>query len=131
SLVSEATPTNQRTNTIDVTASNDVGTADDDASDDITVYYPQIDVILDKQITPGGAVEPGNSVVAGLTATTQTGVAQVDPTQIVVEDTWREGQSDDFWNAFDIVAIAPTQVPPNTTATVEYQRPDGSWVTLA
>jgi len=131
SLVSEAAPTHQRTNTIDVTATNDVGTAGSEASDDIGVYYPQIGVALDKQITPGGAVEPGNSVVASLTATTQTGVAQVDSTEIVVEDSWRDDQTDDFWNAFDIVAIAPTQVPPNTTATVEYQRPDGSWVTLA
>ena len=131
SLVSETAPTHQRTNTIDVTATNDVGTADDEASDDIAVYFPQISVALDKQITPGGAVEPGNSVVAGLTATTGTGVAQVDPTQIVVEDSWRDDQADDFWNAFDIVAIAPTQVPPNTTATVEYQRPDGTWATLA
>ncbi|MFE7197859.1 LPXTG cell wall anchor domain-containing protein [Microbacterium oxydans] len=131
SLVSTETPTHQRTNTIDVTATNDVGTADDSASDDITVYFPQIDVALDKRISPSGAVEPGNSVVASLTATTATGVAQVDPTQIVVEDTWREDQVDDFWNAFDLVGIAPTQVPPNTTATVEYQRADGTWVTLA
>ena len=130
-LVSETERTHQRTNTIDVSATNDVGTADDSAADDITVYYPEISINLDKQITPGGAVEPGNSVVAGLTATTGTGVAQVKPTQIVVEDSWREGQTDDFWNAFDIVAIAPTQVPPNTTVTVEYQRPDGSWTTLA
>lgn len=131
SLVSTEVPTHQRTNTIDVTATNDVGTADDSAADDIAVYFPQIGVALDKQITPGGAVEPGNSVVASLTATTETGVAQVDPTQIVVEDTWRDDQVDDFWNAFDIVAIAPTQVPPNTTATAEYQRADGTWVTLA
>ena len=130
-LVSEQNPTHQRTNTIDVTATNDVGTADSDASDDISVYYPRIDVAIDKQIRPGGAVEPGNSVVASLTATTETGVAQVDPTQIVVEDSWRQGQSDDFWNAFDVASIAPTQVPPNTTLTVEYQRPDGSWATLA
>ncbi|WP_337000771.1 MULTISPECIES: DUF5979 domain-containing protein [unclassified Microbacterium] len=130
-LVSEQNPTHQRTNTIDVTATNDVGTADDSASDDISVYYPQIDVNLDKEIRPGGAVEPGNSVVASLTATTETGVAQVTPTQIVVEDSWRQGQSDDFWNGFDIAAIAPTQVPPNTTMTIEYQRPDGSWATLA
>ncbi|WP_347125024.1 LPXTG cell wall anchor domain-containing protein [Microbacterium sp. SY138] len=130
-LVSTEAPTHQRTNSIDVTATNDVGTADDAAADDITVYFPQIGVAVDKQITPGGAVEPGNSVVASLTATTETGVAQVDPTQIVVEDSWRDDQADDFWNAFDIVAIAPTQVPPNTTATVEYQRPDGSWATLA
>lgn len=130
-LVSEASPTHQRTNTIDVTATNDVGTADSSASDDISVYYPRIDVALDKQIRPDGAVEPGNSVVASLTATTETGVAQVSPTQIVVEDSWRQGQANDFWNGFDVVAIAPTQVPPNTTVTVEYQRPDGSWTTLA
>lgn len=131
SLVSEEAPTHQRTNAIDVTATNDVGSADSEASDDIAVYFPQIGVALDKQITPGSAVEPGNSVIASLTATTETGVAQVEPTQIVVEDSWRDDQTDDFWNAFDIVAIAPTQVPPNTTATVEYQRPDGSWATLA
>ena len=132
SLVSTEVPTHQRTNTIDVTAANDVGTASDTAADDITVYFPQINVALDKRITPSGAVEPGNSVVASLTATTGTGVAQVDPTQIVVEDSWRSPTpQNDFWNAFDIVAIAPTQVPPNTTATVEYQRADGTWVTLA
>ncbi|PRB18275.1 DUF5979 domain-containing protein [Microbacterium sp. MYb62] len=132
SLVSTEVPTHQRTNTVDVTATNDVGSADDAASDDIAVYFPQIGVSLDKRITPGGAVEPGNGVVASLTATTETGVAQVDPTQIVVEDTWRQpSPGNDFWNAFDIVAIAPTQVPPNTTATVEYQREDGTWVTLS
>ncbi|WP_157521042.1 DUF5979 domain-containing protein [Microbacterium sp. Leaf159] len=130
-LVSEEAPVASRTNTIDVSATNDVGTAEDDASADITVYYPEIAINLEKNITPGGAVEPGNSVVAGLTATTGTGAAQVFPTEIVVEDSWREDQPDDFWNAFDIAAIAPTQIPPNTTLTVEYQRPDGSWATLA
>ena len=130
-LVTETERVHRRTNTIDVTATNAVGTAADDASDEIVVYYPEIDIALDKAIRPGGAVEPGNSVVTSLTATTGSGVAQVDPTHIAVEDSWREDRPDDFWNAFDIAGIAPTQVPPRTTLTVEYQRPDGSWATAA
>ncbi|WP_460800042.1 DUF5979 domain-containing protein [Microbacterium sp. GXF0217] len=129
-LVSEDEPTATRTNTIDVTAENAVGQATDEAEAPIAVYFPEISIALQKNISPGGAVEPGTSVVAGLTATTGSGVAQVSPTQIVVEDSWRDDQSDDFWNAFDIAGIAPTQVPANTTLTIVYWTADGVEKTL-
>ncbi|MGF6822462.1 hypothetical protein M2317_001366 [Microbacterium sp. ZKA21] len=129
-LVSEAEPTASRTNTIDVTAENAVGEATNEAEAPITVYFPEISIALQKNISPGGAVEPGTSVVAGLTATTGSGTAQVSPTQIVVEDSWREGDSGDFWNAFDVAGIAPTQVPANTTLTVVYWTADGVEKTL-
>ncbi len=129
-LVDENTPTAHRVNTLDVDGHNAAGSDSDDADAPIDVVYPQLDLDLDKTISPQGAVLPGGSVVAGLPATTGTGDQWVNPDEISITDDWDQNDPDDFWNAFDVGSIAPTQVPPNTTLTVSYQLADGSWATL-
>jgi hypothetical protein len=79
---------------------------------------------------PGCPVAPGDSVIASLhTVASATGDgAHIN--DIVVEDAWN-GAQDAFWNAFSFTSVAPTQVPANTTLTVQVRRHDGTWVTLA
>ena len=50
---------------------------------------------------------------------------------ITVEDTWAVGdRCPQFWNAFDFSSIAATQVPADTTLTIEVRRPAGAWVVM-
>ncbi|NHI16081.1 SdrD B-like domain-containing protein [Microbacterium excoecariae] len=119
-----------RVNTITTSGTNSLGTDSATADDDVTVYFPEIDVALDKTISPGGAVLPGGSVVSSLHATTQTGVAQVQPSEVTVEDAWREDVPNDLWNGFDVVAIAPTQVLAGVELRVSYRDAGGAWNAL-
>lgn len=104
--------------------------ASGDDSDDLTIVTPQIVVELDKAVLPSSAVEPGEDVVTSLTATTAAESEFVNPTEIVVEDSWGGG-ADEFWNAFNPTGIAPTQILPNTSLEIEVQLPDGSWAQVA
>ncbi len=119
-------------NTLSVTGVNAAGSATKPASAPLEVFYPDIKLQLAKKISPTGAVSPGATVVAQLPATTSTDTAYVRPDRIVIEDVWRQGQDDDFFNAFNPLAIAPTQVPLGSTLTVQYTTDDGAtWTTLA
>ncbi|WP_160425718.1 DUF5979 domain-containing protein [Agromyces seonyuensis] len=118
------------TNTVDVSAENAVGTDSDSADADLDVWYPDLELLVDKQISPQAPVLPGGTVVASITAAVGTGTAQVAPSEIVVEDSWDQDDPSNFWNAFNATSIAPTQVPANTTLTIEYQTADGTWTTL-
>lgn len=106
-------------NTVDVTAVNPAGTASDDATAPLSVFYPDIRLALDKSISPAAPVTAGGTVVVQLPTTTSTDSAYVRPDRIVVEDLWRESEADDFWNAFTPTAIAPTQVLSGSTLTIE------------
>ena len=120
------------TNTVDVevTAANGL-TDTDSASHPLTIVDPRIDVTLDKTVRPSSAVEPGETVISSLvTNATSTGDGAVVDT-ITVEDTWALGvRCPQFWNAFDLSAIAATQVPADTTLTIEVRRPAGTWVVM-
>lgn len=122
----EATLTNRVD--ADVRASNGLtDTADD--SDTLRIVDPAISTTLTKTVRPSAAVEPGESVISSLQANA---VAQGDGAlvhDIVVEDVVGNGGAE-FWDAFDLVSIAPTQVPAATVLTVEVQDTTGSWHTL-
>ncbi|WP_141014695.1 DUF5979 domain-containing protein [Nocardioides sambongensis] len=112
---------------VDVTASNGL-TDDASDTDDLTITNPSIDVTLDKTVRPSSAVQPGDPVITSLSATASaTGDgAYVD--SIVVEDSWGTAEScSGFWNAFDLRAIAPTQVPDSTRLLLEVQDAAGTW----
>jgi hypothetical protein len=112
----------------DVRASNGL-TDTDDASDTLRIVDPAISTTLTKTVRPSAAVEPGESVISSLQANA---VAHGDGAlvhDIVVEDVVGSGGAE-FWDAFDLVSIAPTQVPAGTELTVEVQGTDGSWHTL-
>ncbi len=121
----ELATTNNITTTVN-TASGRQATAD--ASDDLTVVDPSIVVDLAKSILPATAVLPGESVTTSLTAVTASASEFIDPKTIVVEDSW--GDEDDFWNAFNLSSVAPTQVPPNSTLEVAVEV-NGEWVSVA
>ncbi|PRA80651.1 DUF5979 domain-containing protein [Microbacterium sp. MYb66] len=110
--------------TTSVIAQNGVDAEATDTAD-LTLLKPEIDVTLDKSIRPSGSVAPGERVVTELTAKLTTTSDYVRPTQIVVEDAWTG--DGDFWDAFDLVSIAPTQVPSNATLAIEVQDENGDW----
>lgn len=130
-LVTEGGPEVERTNTASATAENAVGSSSNTASDTITVFFPELDVSLEKTIQPTAPILPGGTVVAGLTTSTATGTEQVEPTKIVVEDVWAgSGAEHDFWNAFNVKSIAPTQVLPGTILTISYTTNGADWIVL-
>jgi uncharacterized repeat protein (TIGR01451 family) len=118
-------------NTLVVTGENSAGTDAAEVEAPLDVFFPGIELALDKTISPSGAVAAGGTVVVQTPATTSTDSAFVTPTSIVVDDVWREDREDDFWNAFSPLAIAPTQVPVGSTLTVSTSTDGGAtWQTL-
>ncbi|MDQ6523703.1 DUF5979 domain-containing protein [Nocardioides sp. LHD-245] len=115
------------TNKVDVAVEASNGLADSDSdTDTLRVVDPAITATLDKTVRPGSAVRPGQSVISSLKANV---IAHGDGAvvhDIVVEDVVGTGTAE-FWDAFDLVSIAPTQVPADTTLTVEVQGTDGTW----
>lgn len=131
-LVTAGSPPVTRTNTVEAEDTNAAGTGTDSAPADLTTAFPEVHLNVDKSIVPSAPVTPGGGVLASITAEVGSGSADVAPTSIVIDDSWAPDYAeDDFWNAFDLYAIAPTQVPANTTMTIEYQvAPDETWQTL-
>ncbi|TIC85049.1 hypothetical protein E8D34_13305 [Nocardioides sp. GY 10113] len=118
------------TNNLDVDVEAGNGLTDDaNATDDLEIVNPSVEVTLDKTVRPSTPVYPGETVISSLeTNATATGDgAFVD--EIVVTDAW-DGACDGFWNAFNISAVAPTQVPADTVLTIEVQDASGSWVAI-
>ena len=113
--------------TTSVVAQNGVDAEATDTAD-LTLLKPEIDVTLTKTIRPSGAVAPGEPVVTELRSQLTTTSDYVTPTQIVVEDAWTG--DGDFWDAFDLASIAPTQVPSNAALTIEVQDENGDWQQL-
>lgn len=122
----ELTTTNTATSKV-VAANGNSATASDGAN--LTIVKPSIVVTLKKTVMPSDNVEPGQSVIASLVSTTSALSDYVQPTKIVVEDSWNKDE-DGFWNAFDLKAIQPTQVPAGASMTIEVQVADGSWKEL-
>ncbi|MFB2580600.1 DUF5979 domain-containing protein [Herbiconiux sp. P15] len=129
-LVLDPATSETLTNTLEVSGTNTVGTASDTADAPLEVFYPDIALTIDKTIQPSGAVSPGATVVVQLPTSTSTDSAFVNPDRIVVEDLYRDGVADDFWNAFQPIAIAPTQVLAGSTLTIEYTLDGSTWQTF-
>ncbi|WP_240200478.1 DUF5979 domain-containing protein [Cellulosimicrobium cellulans] len=101
-----------------------------EATDALELVRPSLEASLDKTIRPGTAVEPGARVVTGLAARVVGTSEYVSPRTLVVEDVWA-GDAGEFWDAFDLAGVAPTQVPTGASLTVEAIGPDGAPVRLA
>lgn len=118
------------TNRVDVDVEAANGLTDDDSdSDTLRIVDPAITTSLQKTVRPSSAVSPGDSVISSLQANA---VAHGDGAvvhDIVVEDVVGTGNAE-FWDAFDLTSIAPTQVPAGTTLTIEVQDTTGAWHTL-
>ncbi|MCI1219681.1 MAG: DUF5979 domain-containing protein [Bifidobacterium sp.] len=131
-LESQGQPSVTGTNSADstVTAVNgQKGTKDDDAY--LKVIYPAITATLDKTVRPGTPVQPGQSVITSLQSNMNANSESVKVNNIVVQDSWnKDDPKTNFWDAFNLASIAPTQVPAKSKLTVEIQKSDGSWITL-
>ncbi|MGM7680249.1 DUF5979 domain-containing protein [Microbacterium sp. A94] len=119
------TTTNTATTT--VVAQNGVEATNDDPAT-LDLLKPAIDVTLTKTVRPGSAVQPGETVVTQLTSNLKTTSDYITATQIVVEDAWTEAGG--FWDAFNLDAIAPTQVPGGAGLTIQVRDADGAWIDL-
>jgi uncharacterized repeat protein (TIGR01451 family) len=133
-FVPEGTASIPLTNTVDVDAVNDAGSADASDSADVSVYFPRIDITTAKSVSPSGPVASNGGRVAVELPTSTSGASQfVRPDTIVVTDALT-AEPDDFWNAFNPVSILPMQVPLGATLVVEYSTatdPEaGAWTTL-
>ena len=118
------------TNTVDseVVAANGKSDQATD-SDDLRIIDPTFETSLTKSILPNFPVAPGDSVISALKSQT---IAQGDGVKvkdIVIEDSWGGGDSE-FWDAFDLRAVAPTQVPAGATLTVAVKDSSGVWHNL-
>ncbi|AWB90232.1 DUF5979 domain-containing protein [Salinibacterium hongtaonis] len=116
------------TNIVTAKAVNPAG--DKSATDDapLNVYFPEIDLSIEKEIKPSGAIPVGGTVVVQLSGVTSGDSKYVAPNKIVITDA-ATGEADDFWEAFSPTAIAPTQVPKGSTLLVEYRDATG-WHSL-
>ena len=117
-------------NTATVRGTNAAGSDTATAVAPLRVFFPEIDLTIDKTVNPTGAVNPGGTVVVQLPTTTGTDSAFVKPTRVVVHDVWRTGDADDFWNAFSPVAVAPTQVIAGSSLLIEYTVDGTAWLTF-
>lgn len=117
-------------NTAGVAATNAAGTSTRQATAPLQVFTPDIEIGIDKKISPTSPVYPGGTVVTQIPTTTSSDSAYVAPTKITVTDVWGGGTGE-FYNAFDVVGIAPTQVISGTTLAVEYTPDNGAtWLPL-
>lgn len=115
-------------NAATVTGANAAGTAEDTATANLDVYFPEVKLALDKTITPATVI-PGGASLVQLSAQTPAGTSSVRPTSIVVSEP-QDPASAPYWNAFDATAIAPTSVPDGSTLTIEYTTDGTTWHTL-
>ncbi|MFF1571639.1 DUF5979 domain-containing protein [Leifsonia sp. NPDC058292] len=114
-------------NVATVSGANAAGTADDTATANLDVYFPEVKLALDKTITPASVI-PGGASLVQLSAQTPSGTSSVRPTSIVVTEPQNTGSA--YWNAFDATAIAPTSVPDGSTLTIEYTTDGTIWKTF-
>lgn len=115
-------------NTVTVTGANPAGTASNDATANLDVYFPEVKLTLDKTVTPSTVIPGGTSLVQ-LSAQTPAGTSSVRPDTIVVSEP-QDTADAAYWNAFDATAIAPTAVPAGSTLTIEYTTDGTTWKTL-
>ena len=110
-----------------VDAHNDAGDATPAfPSASVQVIYPQIAVTLDKTVTPSVAVPAGGRSVTRLRATVGTQSGFVAPTSLVITDA-DDPVAVDYWDAFDLAAIAPTQVPAGAKLVIRTTTDGTTW----
>ncbi|MEO8096049.1 MAG: hypothetical protein ABI632_14145, partial [Pseudolysinimonas sp.] len=119
-------------NTIRVDGVNDAGAATPaSANASLVILYPQIGVTMTKTITPSAstAVPAGGRSVVQLRATTSSDSGFVMPTAVTITDA-ATASATDYWNAFNVVGVAPTQVLSGSTLLVQYTIDGSTWIDL-
>lgn len=119
--------TERNTATASVVAPNGLNHQISDSAD-LTLLEPSIDVTLDKTVWPSSPVEPEDRVVTQLAANLTTTSDYITADTIVIEDAWTgDGE---FWDAFNLNSVAPTQVPVDTSLEIEVRDASGTWHSL-
>ncbi|MES1170704.1 MAG: hypothetical protein ABUL47_08455, partial [Leifsonia sp.] len=125
--VADSSSTLTVTNTGRIDGHNDAGDATPATpSGTLLVFYPQIAVNAAKTITPSAAVPAGGRSIVQLTAKTNSDTAYVSPSEIVITDQ-ADPSNPDYWDAFDAVAVAPTQVSAGATLVVSTTTDGSTW----
>ncbi len=109
-------------NTVGVSGTNSAGTANDSAPAPLDVFYPDISIAIDKDITPD-VVTPGGMSLARLIATTSSDSAHVRPTEIVVEDRMLARAPPapaDYWDSHRVRELVGISIPMGATMSVQY-----------
>ncbi|MEO6117003.1 MAG: hypothetical protein ABIP33_11510, partial [Pseudolysinimonas sp.] len=128
--VASAASTLTVTNTPRIDGHNDAGDATPaNPSGTLLVFYPQIAVNAAKTITPSAAVPAGGRSIVQLTAKTNSDTAYVSPSEIIITDQ-ADPANPDYWDAFDAVAVAPTQVSAGATLVVSTTTDGSTWTTV-
>ncbi|WEV58941.1 DUF5979 domain-containing protein [Bifidobacterium sp. ESL0728] len=111
----------------------------------MTLVKPQIQVTVNKTVSPSGAVPIEHQAVVSYAETTGASTDYLQPDTITVEDSWvdktidaagaisegtPESNHNNFWNVFDLNAIESTPVPAHTKLTVSVNLPGVGWVEL-
>lgn len=118
------------TQTSQIDGANDAGDATPvTPSATLTVLSPQVELTLGKTITPTAAVPAGGRSVVQISAQTSSDSGYVAPTEIVITDVMTPA-ADDYWRAFSVVGIAPTQVPVGATLLVEGTTDGTTWTEI-
>lgn len=106
-------------NVVGVSGTNAAGTATDEATAPVEVFTPDIDIALDKTLSPQ-LNTPGGTAVMSLEAATSSGSQYVRPDTIVVEDVWDGTAATSFWDAYRPQEIVFTDVPADSSLQIEY-----------
>jgi uncharacterized repeat protein (TIGR01451 family) len=116
-------------NTTTATGANTAGTGTATADAELQVFKPAIDLTFGKTVSPS-TVFPGGTQLVQLPASTPSGTSSVRPTEIVVSEPQNPIVAGDYWDAFDVSAIAPTAVPTGSKLTVTYTTDGVNYQTL-
>ncbi len=131
-MVAELDVSDTYTNVVGVSGTNAAGTDTDSASDGVIIFYPDIEIALNKSLNPT-LNTPGGTAVVSLETVTSAESQYVRPTEIVVEDVWDGTGATSFWDAYRAQEIVFTDVPVGSTLVVEYATgvpPALTWVEL-
>lgn len=118
-MVDSGTVSDRYTNVVGVSGTNAAGTDTATATAPVDVFFPDIDIALNKTLNPERNT-PGGTAVVSLETVTSADSQFVRPTEIVVEDVWDGTPASTFWNAYRAQEIVFTDVPAGATLTVEY-----------
>ncbi|HEX4444387.1 MAG TPA: DUF5979 domain-containing protein [Galbitalea sp.] len=117
-------------NHVTVGGANDAGTATPvTAPATLSVLAPQIVINETKTVTPTAAIASGGHSTVQLKTAVTSSAGFLPPTSIIIKDI-QTGSATDYWNAFNAVGIAPTQVPLGSTLQVSYTTDGSTWIAL-
>ncbi|WP_156887486.1 isopeptide-forming domain-containing fimbrial protein [Propionicicella superfundia] len=106
-------------NTMEASGTNPAGTDTVRASDDVRVFYPTLEVTLDKSVSPS-VVAIGDTVVAELPTETAMDTARANPSVIEITDGWNADDQSAFWDAFRVRRLSFVQIPAGATLAIYY-----------